>query len=55
MNNPAASGRGIKTDLLVREKPTAQGFKIPPQSSGEFTPPRLKNNLKTLKIEINPE
>ena len=44
MNYPAASGRGIETDLLVGEKPTAQGFKISPQSGGEFTPTRLKKS-----------
>jgi hypothetical protein len=40
MKNPAASRRGIETDLLAEHAPHCN-FKISPQGDGEFTPSRL--------------
>jgi hypothetical protein len=38
MNNPAAGGRGIETDLLVERWSTAQGSKTSTQGAGNSTP-----------------
>jgi hypothetical protein len=50
MKNPAASGRGIETDLLAKLAPH-YNLKISPQGDGEFTPTRLKVMLILLILE----
>jgi hypothetical protein len=47
MNNPAASGRGIESDLLMGHTPHCR-FMIPPQGDGESTPTRLKHEFYCL-------